>query len=185
MAPQDVLHDHWTRNGPPANVLTRAQSVSHYNRPTLVSLLLTSLHHLHNSIPTLANGRSPPGSQSALQLVRLISGPTVPTDIILPSCPTTLLLLSSPDPFPMESHLSQVQCSVSLVVPKFQTISLFQPSSFPYLQLPPSFSVHLHTTPLFPFLCSLRSPLVPTCTLPILPPNTSCTSRVHCLAFHI
>ena len=59
------------------------------------------------------------------------SGPTVPTDVTLPSCPTSLPLLYSPDPFPTESRLSRVQCSVSLVVPEFQTVSLFDHLPFP------------------------------------------------------
>ena len=62
------------------------------------------------------------------------SGPTAPTDVTLPSCPTSLPLLYSPDPFPTESHLSRVQCSVSLVFPSsglfpFSTISLSLPSA--------------------------------------------------------
>ena len=51
-----------------------------------------------------------------------ISGPTVLTDITLPSCPTSLLHPYSPDPFPTESHPPQVQCSVLLVVPDFWTV---------------------------------------------------------------
>ena len=48
-----------------------------------------------------------------------ISSLTVLTDITLPFCPPSLPLLYFPDLFPMESHLSRVQCSVSLVVPEF------------------------------------------------------------------
>ena len=53
------------------------------------------------------------------------SGPTVPTDVTLLFCPPSLPRLYSPDPFLTESRLSRVQCSVSLVVPEFQTISPF------------------------------------------------------------
>ena len=59
------------------------------------------------------------------------SGPTVPTDVTLPSCPTSLPPLYSPNPFPTESRLSRVQCSVSLVVPEFRTVSLFNQLPFP------------------------------------------------------
>ena len=92
--------------------LTRAQSVSHYNRPTLVSPPLASLCHLRDS-PDCT------------------SGPTAPTDVTLLSCPLSLPLLYFPDPFPTESRLSRVQCSVSLVVPEFQTVSLFDHLPFP------------------------------------------------------
>ena len=60
-----------------------------------------------------------------------ISGLTVPTDVTLPSCPMSLLNPYSPDPFPTESQLFRVQCSVSLVVPEFQTVSLFDYLPFP------------------------------------------------------
>ena len=59
------------------------------------------------------------------------SGLTVPTDVTLPSCPTSPPLLYSPDLFPTESRLSRVQCSVSLVVPEFRTVSLFDHLPFP------------------------------------------------------
>ena len=60
-----------------------------------------------------------------------MSGPTVPTDVTLPSCPPSLPLLYFPNPFPTESRLSQVQCSVLLVVPEFQTLSPFDHLPFP------------------------------------------------------
>ena len=81
------------------------------------------------------------------------SGPTTPTDVTLLSCPSSLPLLYFPDPFPTESRLSRVQCSISLVVPEFRTASLFDHLPFPtfgYCSLsvftfaPPSYS-------LFPF----------------------------------
>ena len=81
------------------------------------------------------------------------SGLTAPTDVTLPFCPPSLPLLYSPDLFPTESRLSQVQCSVSLVVPAFRTVSLFNQLPFPtfgyrspsvFTFVPPSYS-------LFPF----------------------------------
>ena len=112
------------------------------------------------------------------------SGLTVPTDVTLPSCPTSLPLLYSPNPFPTESRLSRVQCSVSLVFPSsglfpFSTISLSLPSATALFQCSPSRHYPI------PFFRSLHSPLVPTRTLPILPPDTSRTSRVHCSAFRM
>ena len=59
------------------------------------------------------------------------SGPTALTDVTLPFHPPSLPLLYSPDPFPTESRLSQVQCSVSLVVPEFWTLSPFDHLPFP------------------------------------------------------
>ena len=81
------------------------------------------------------------------------SGLTAPTDVTLISCPSSLPLLCSPDPFPTESRPSRVQCSVSLVVPEFRTVSLFNHLPFPtfgyhspsvFTFAPPSYS-------LFPF----------------------------------
>ena len=81
------------------------------------------------------------------------SGPTVPTDVTLLSCPSSLSLLYFPDSFSTESRLSRVQCSVSLVVPEFRTVSLFDYLPFPtfgyrspsvFTFAPPSYS-------LFPF----------------------------------
>ena len=119
--------------------MTRAQSMSHYNRPTLVSPLLAFLRHLRNSIPMLANlmitSWFPIDIAMLPDLARdssdYISGLTVPTDVTLPFCPPSLLLLYSPDLFLMEFHLSRVQCSVSLVVPKFRTLSPFDHLPFP------------------------------------------------------
>ena len=59
------------------------------------------------------------------------SGPTAPTDVTLPFYPPSLPLLYFPNPFPTESRLSRVQCSVSLVVPEFRTVSLFDHLPFP------------------------------------------------------
>ena len=83
------------------------------------------------------------------------SGPTAPTDVTLPFCPPSLLLLYSPNPFSTESRLSQVQCSVSLVVPKFWTLSPFDHLHFPtfgyhspsvFTFVPLSYSLFLFTT---------------------------------------
>ena len=105
------------------------------------------------------------------------SGPTTPTDVTLLSCPSSLPLLCSPDLFPTESRLSQVQCSVSLVVPEFRTISPFDHLPFPTFGYC-SLSVFTFAPPSYSLFRSLRSPPVPTCALPILPPDTSRTSRV-------
>ena len=60
-----------------------------------------------------------------------ISGLPVPTDVTLLFCPLSLPLLYTPNPFLTESCLSQVQCSVLLVIPEFWTISLFDHLLFP------------------------------------------------------
>ena len=137
-------------------------------------LFLISHHsrHLHDMIPTPTNRQSFPSrhcdaSQSCSQLSACISGLTVPTDFILPSCPMTLLLLYFPDPFPTESRLSQVQCSVLLVVPEFRTLFLFDYLPFPTFSYHPpsvftfaplSYSLFLFTTlPSHSDLCSTYS----------------------------
>ena len=96
-----------------------------------------------------------------------ISGPTVPTDVILPFCPPSLPLLYFPNPFPTESRLSQVQCSVSLVIPEFRTISPFNHLPFPtpghrspsvFTFTPLSYSLFLFVTlPSHSDLCSTYS----------------------------
>ena len=80
-------------------------------------------------------------------------GPTAPTDVTLPFCPSSLLLLYFPDPFPTESHLSRVQCSVSLVVPEFRTVSLFNHLPFPTFSYhsPSVFTFTPLSYSLFPF----------------------------------
>ena len=83
------------------------------------------------------------------------SGPTTQTDVTLLSCPSSLPLLYFLDPFLTESRLSRVQCSVSLVVPEFQTISPFDHLPFPtfgyrspsvFIFAPPSYSLFPLTT---------------------------------------
>ena len=173
-------------------LLTRAQSVSHYNRPTLVSPPLASLRHLRDSIPTFANVRSPPGSRSTSRCLP-ISLPTLQTVPLVRL--HRLTSLSSPAPHPDHSSTSPICSRQSPVFPEFSvlfcllfpssglfplsTISLSLPSATALFQCSPSRHYPI------PFFRSLRSPLVPTCAPPILPPNTSRTSRVHCSAFRM
>ena len=138
--------------------VTRAQSVSHYNQPTLVSPPLASLRHLRDLIPTLANGRSPPGSRSISRRfpVSLPTLPTVPLVRLL-----RLTSLSPPAPRPYRSSTPPIRSRRSPVFPEFSVLFRlcsrvpdcfpFRPSPFPYLRLPLSFSVHLRATILFPF----------------------------------
>ena len=166
--------------------------MSHYNRPTLVSPPLASLRHLCDSIPTLANGRSPPGSRSTSQRFP-ISLPTLQT---VP--PVRLLRLTSnspPAPRPYRSSTPPIRSQQSPVFPEFSVLfCLLFPSSglFPFSTISlslPSATALFQCSPSrhypIPFFRSLHSPLIPTRALPILPPDTSRTSRVHCSAFRM
>ena len=113
-----------------------------------------------------------------------MSGPTVPTDVTLPFCPR-----------PYRSSTPPICSRRSPVFPKFSVLfRLLFPSSglFPllttFLSLP-SATTLLQCSPSrhypIPFFRSLHSPLIPTHAPPILPPSTSRTSCVHCLAFHM
>ena len=172
--------------------MTRAQSVSHYNRPTLVSPPLTSLRHLRDSIPTFTNERSPPGSRSTSQCLPILLA-TLQTVPLVQLC--RLTSLSPPALRPYRSSTPPIRSRQSPIFPEFSVLfRLLFPSSglFPFsttfLSLP-SATALIQCSPSchypIPFSRSLRSPLVPTRAPPILPPDTSRTSRVHCLAFRM
>ena len=148
-----------------SSTLTRAQSVSHYNRPTL-SLPIARIPPPPSRLDPYPRER-PITSRFPIDITTLpdlatdssdcTSGPTTPTDVTLLSCPTVLPLLCSPDPFPTESRLSRVRCSVSLVVPEFRTVSLFDHLPFP--------TFGYHSSSVFTF-APLSYSLFPFATLP-------------------
>ena len=117
--------------------------------------MLASLRHLRDSIPTLTNGRSPPGSQSTSQRFLIL----LPTLQAVPPVQLHQLTSLSPSaPHSYHSSTSPIRSRRSPVFPEFSVLfRLLFPSSglFPFstisLRLLLSFSVHLCTTILFPF----------------------------------